>query len=133
MSRESDPKEWLRYAEIDRRAAKHLLDDGDYEACAFHCQQAVEKLLKAIVVKQAGERPPHIHDLLTLLRKVSGIEADEDMERLIGGIDTYYVGTRYPLEVADPGAFNESLAQSAVQKMEKVFQWFSTRFNFEDI
>lgn len=42
MSREADPKEWLRYAESDRRVARHLLEAGDYEACAFHCQQAVE-------------------------------------------------------------------------------------------
>ncbi len=106
MSRESDPKEWRRFAEIDRRAARHLLE--------------------------AGERPPHVHDLLTLLRKVSGIETDEETERFIGSIDTYYVGTRYPLEVVDPGIFDKPLAQSAVDKMERIFQWFSTRFNFED-
>ncbi|HLB47196.1 MAG: HEPN domain-containing protein [Chloroflexota bacterium] len=132
MSRESDPKEWRRFAEIDRRAARHLLDAGDYDSCAFHCQQAVEKFLKAIIVQQTGERPPHVHDLLTLLRKVSGIETDEETERFIGSIDTYYVGTRYPLEVVDPGIFDKPLAQSAVDKMERIFQWFSTRFNFED-
>ena len=66
MSRESDPLEWLRYAEIDRRAAKHLLEAGEYETCAFHCQQAIEKLLKAVIVKQTGQRPVHTICVLCL-------------------------------------------------------------------
>ncbi len=48
MSCEGNPQEWLQSAESDRRAAKHLLESGDYEPCAFHCQQAVEKLLNTV-------------------------------------------------------------------------------------
>ncbi|MGQ0604767.1 MAG: HEPN domain-containing protein [Anaerolineales bacterium] len=58
MSREKDPREWLHYAENDQRAAKALIEAEIYEHCVFHCQQAVEKLLKAIIVKQTGDRPP---------------------------------------------------------------------------
>lgn len=133
MSRETNPQEWLRYANDDRRAAKHLLDSGDYGTCAFHCQQAIEKLLKAIIVKQSGERPPHVHDLFTLRKRIKDIETNVEIKELIADIDTYYVGTRYPVEVVDPDTFIRPLAQSAVEKMEKVFEWFSTRFNFENI
>lgn len=132
MNREDNPKEWLRHAETDRRAAKALLEDGEYEPCAFHCQQAVEKLLKAIIVKQTGQRPPHIHDLLSLLRKVKGIQTTEDLERAIGRIDSYYVGARYPLDVVDEGAFKRPLAEAAVQQTEAVFQWFLARINFDN-
>lgn len=132
MNREGDPKEWLRYAENDRSAAQHILAYGDYENCAFHCQQAVEKLLKAIIVKQTGQRPPHVHDLLTLLRKIKGLQITEDLERAIGRIDAYYVGSRYPLDVVDEGAFKRPLAEAAVQQTEALFQWFLAQINFDD-
>jgi len=132
MSREKDPKVWLRYAESDRQAAKPLLETGFYEHCAFHCQQAIEKLFKAIIVKQTGERPPHVHDLFTLLRKIKGMTTTEDIERAIGRIDGYYVGSRYPLDVADESAFKRPLAEAAVQQTEVIFQWFLTQINFDD-
>jgi HEPN domain-containing protein len=66
VSRGEDVLEWVAYAERDRRAARHLLESGDYEACALHCQQAVEKLLKAGIVSQTGERPPYEHNLWKL-------------------------------------------------------------------
>ncbi|MBI3243775.1 MAG: HEPN domain-containing protein [Chloroflexi bacterium] len=131
MSRESDPQEWLRFAEIDRRAAKHLLEAGEYETCAFHCQQAVEKLLKAVIVKQTGQNPPHIHDLLTLLRKID-LETDEEFQRTFNILDAYYVGSRYPLDVADADTFIRPLAESAIRKTDEIFKWFSARISFED-
>jgi HEPN domain-containing protein len=63
VSSEEDVREWMAYAERDRRAARHLLESGDYEAYVLHCQQAVEKLLKAGIVSQTGERPPYWHNL----------------------------------------------------------------------
>lgn len=131
MNREANPQEWLRYAGVDRQAAKHLLDAGDYETCAFHCQQAVEKLLKAIIVKQTGEPPPYAHDLLTLLKKISGIEVEESMAESINAVDSYYIGTRYPLDVVDPGTFKKPLAEKAVQQTEEIFTWFLTRITFD--
>ncbi|MBI5290442.1 MAG: HEPN domain-containing protein [Chloroflexi bacterium] len=89
MSRETSAREWFDSAERDRLAAKHLLDSGDYEACAFHCQQAVEKLLKAIIIKQGGKRPPYLHNLRGLLEMVSGIEIDKDVEEAVSSINSY--------------------------------------------
>jgi HEPN domain-containing protein len=63
MINETDVQEWLAYAEADRQAAEHLLESDDYMACAFHCQQAVEKLLKAIIVAETQKRPPYLHNL----------------------------------------------------------------------
>ncbi len=131
MNREADPQEWLRYAEVDRQAAKHLLDAGDYETCAFHCQQAVEKLLKAIIVKQTGERPPYAHDLLTLLKKISGTEVQESIAEAMNAVDSYYIGARYPLDVVDPGTFKKPLAEKAVHQTEEIFTWFLTRITFD--
>jgi HEPN domain-containing protein len=131
MSREINAKEWLRVAEIDRRAAKHLLDDGDYEVSVFHCQQAIEKLLKAVIVKQTSQRPPHTHEMRVLLERIVDPKIEEEIEQSTSRIGAYYVGSRYPLDAVDPDIFTKPLAESAVQEMEKLFQWFLHQINFE--
>lgn len=113
MSREQDPREWLRFADSDRRAAHALLEAGFYEQCAFHCQQAVEKLLKAIIVKQTRSRPVHTHDLNALMERVTSAAISEPIARAISDIDGYYAGSRYPIDVVDEGAFSRPLAESA--------------------
>ena len=131
MSREGSPKEWLRHAEMDQRAAKTLLASGEYEPCAFHCQQAVEKLLKAIIVQQTGQRPVHTHDLNALLRQVTGVELSVEITQAISTIDAYYVGSRYPLDAVDPGVFKRPLAESVAQRTDEIFQWFLAKISFE--
>ena len=130
MSREDNPQEWLRLAENDRRVARLLLADGEYDTCAFHCQQAVEKLLKAIIVKQTGQAPPYIHDLRPLFRLADTAGADENVAVAINGLNVYYAATRYPMDTVDADAFIKPLAESAVKQTEMVFTWFFPKVNF---
>jgi len=51
VNRETDVRAWLEYAEADRRSAYNAMRADDYRDVAFHCQQAVEKLLKAVIVQ----------------------------------------------------------------------------------
>jgi len=58
--------EWVDRAALDLRAADVLLAIGGPEPIVcFLCQQAVEKLLKAVIEK-AARRPPRVHALSTL-------------------------------------------------------------------
>ena len=44
-------KQWLEYAQRDRQAAKELFGHDDLPAiAASHCQQAIEKALKALSI-----------------------------------------------------------------------------------
>ncbi len=61
-----DTEGWVALAERDMNAARALLDSGNLLPVGFHCQQAVEKLLKAIYALRKGEPPPRIHDLARL-------------------------------------------------------------------
>jgi hypothetical protein len=60
MNRKTDVREWLKYAEADRRSAYNAMRADDYRDVALHCQQIVEKLLKAVIVQQTHQRPPPI-------------------------------------------------------------------------
>ena len=63
-------KEWQLLAEQDMAVADHLattMTPIPTEIIAFHCQQAVEKYLKGVLVI-FGENPPYIHDLPELCK-----------------------------------------------------------------
>ena len=67
----------------------------------FTCQQAIEKMLKALVSKKHQERfPPKIHDLVKLLT-IAGIEAPDEKKEFLAKLNYYYLETRYPAELSE--------------------------------
>jgi HEPN domain-containing protein len=61
-------REWLRKAEDDFQTAEILAAGGKplYDQICFHCQQAAEKHLKALL-EESGPSAPKTHDLENLL------------------------------------------------------------------
>lgn len=57
MKREEEIRYWARIAKDDIRVARHLLDAGDRLHAMFFCHLAVEKMLKALFVKN----PDRLH------------------------------------------------------------------------
>jgi HEPN domain-containing protein len=113
--------EWMAKAELDCRAAERLAHDEDpmRPIIAFHCQQAAEKYLKALLVRHRIEFPKthNIGELLDLLIPVAG-----DVARLLpdaNRLTPYGVEIRYPSDFPDvlPGeeAALLALAQSVRQ------------------
>ena len=67
--RRDNVQAWLRLAAQDLRAVDHLPADGNVnETRAFHCQQAVEKYLKGLLVAFDVD-PERTHDIGLLLGK----------------------------------------------------------------
>lgn len=101
--REDLVSQWLAKAQEDLDVARHLIrGDIPYpNAAAFHCQQAAEKLMKAVLVKYQVVFPK-THDLEELLRLVSTVDrslasALDD----IGELNPYSVEYRYPGDAPD--------------------------------
>lgn len=91
-------KEWIEKADHDLGSAKiiyiHLPDY--FDTIAFHCQQAVEKYIKAILVFH-GIEFQRSHDLVYLLELLSRkIEIDEIKFRKAFTLNNYAVQIRYP-------------------------------------
>ena len=60
--------EWIRKADADYATAcrEMLADEGaNFDAVCFHSQQCIEKLMKALLIKN-GVTPPKTHDLFQL-------------------------------------------------------------------
>lgn len=91
-------KEWLEFAAMDLDSAQFLLGmrPAPVEIICYHCEQAAEKLLKAVLVA-ADVEPPKIHDLIQLCKKCA--ELDEEYEALADAcieLSPYGVQVRYP-------------------------------------
>lgn len=112
---EDELREWLRIAQQDKLAARQLHQGGLYGACGFHCQQAVEKLLKAYL-RWRGQDVPRIHDLTVLLDLCARIGAPfaehrDRWEWLTG----FGVTFRHPSEVPRPDSAEATLAVDAAE------------------
>ena len=91
-------KEWLDFADRDLEAAR-ILAESEYvsNAVLFHCQQCVEKWLKALL-EESGIPVPHIHNVVKLhsLLKESSSESFPMTEDDLDLVDAVYIDTRYP-------------------------------------
>ncbi|SHI62420.1 HEPN domain-containing protein [Geosporobacter subterraneus DSM 17957] len=90
-------EDWLKMAQKDLRGAKILFEAaGTEELVAFHCQQAVEKYLKAFLIKETGMLHGG-HYLMGLLKKCYKINPDfEKFTNHIAYLNSFYIETRYP-------------------------------------
>jgi HEPN domain-containing protein len=87
---------WLDAATDDLRAIERLLPDESLaNIIAFHCQQAIEKVLKALI-EETSLGLTKTHNLQSLLLKTEDKFNLEYDEFVIAEIDRLYIDSRYP-------------------------------------
>jgi HEPN domain-containing protein len=100
-----------------------MMSSGRFLYVLFCCQQAVEKMIKAIIVKQSDEFPPRIHALLRLA-EVAGLELTDDRAQLLRELSNYYIQTRYPEEItALATKISDPQARLIYEHTEEIVQW----------
>ena len=111
--------QWLRKADADLALAERLLLDEEpfLNAVAFHCQQAAEKCLKALLTRWDIEFPK-THVLASLIRLVQTRDAALAASLLDAVVLTPYgVELRYPGDRPD---VSEQEAREALALARKV-------------
>lgn len=120
MSSNEYVSEWLKYAEMDFLTAKHLNDNmypKPLEIICYHCQQTVEKALKAALIAN-GVKIQKTHDLGLLAEQLSEyVEIDEKYIEMCDNITPYGIKTRYPQELC----IEEHHVASALSETEVLF------------
>jgi HEPN domain-containing protein len=99
-----EAESWLQRAHDDLGAARKLLSGNDPFAAtaAYHCQQAAEKALKAVIVG-AADAPPKTHDLRVLIARCIRIDpALAGLRDACDELTPYATEFRYPTETQDP-------------------------------
>jgi HEPN domain-containing protein len=117
--------QWVRWAHADMTVAA-LVDDERIapEIIAFHAQQAVEKMLKALLVRRQVDFP-RTHSIGALLAfcAEAGFGGAQEFTDA-SSLTRYAVATRYPGE-EEPVTRQE--AKDAVTLAAQVFVWSFTQ------
>ena len=95
---DAEVRRWLEKARHDWMVVQRILKDGgpELDVAAFHCQQAVEKVLKAYLISQRRSFEK-IHDLRRLLDYCVEREAAfESLRDDVEPLTIYAVAFRYP-------------------------------------
>lgn len=114
---------WLGMAKQDQEVAEHLLENFrpiPVEIICYHCQQAAEKAIKALLLAQGVDSIPRSHDLSFLLNGLAKPEVIpervyEDADRLT----PYGVAVRYPNDLE----LEERHARQAMEAAREVLNW----------
>lgn len=117
---------WLKQARHDLEMAEKNIDIEGYDVASFLSHQAVEKLLKAIIILE-GKNPPKSH-YLDEMAKILGLADDiiDDLNELAAD----YMISRYP-DVSDTVPYEEYSKDIAVEKVttaKNIFAKLSDRY-----
>lgn len=119
-----ETKQWLDMADMDLGVAKHLMANyypKPLEIICYHCQQAAEKAIKALVVFYGARGGmPRLHDLSFLLNQVKNFtEIEEKYYDYADVLTPYGVAVRYPHEMF----LKERHAKEAIQYADEILKW----------
>lgn len=122
-----EPSEnWTEQAKYDLETARAMLDSKRNLYVLFCCQQAVEKMIKAIIAKRSGEMPPRIHNLMRLA-EMGQVGLSDEKADFVRELTAYYVQTRYPEELAQLIAdVDDGVAKRILEQTEAIFSWLES-------
>ena len=83
---------WIESSERDWRTMDHLLKSKDYAWALFLGHLVIEKLLKALIVKQTAGHPPNTHNLTSLAKN---FELSTEQISWLDEITTFNLNARY--------------------------------------
>ena len=127
MPDSSNIQRWIEYAKNDLLVAKDLQLQKAYvyRAVLTHCQQCIEKYLKAFLM-QSGESVIRTHDLIYLNKMCQKQDSefsffDEDFAWL----SAVYIESRYPDDFED---IDKKDAELAIEIASRLEEFIKTRF-----
>ena len=119
-----DAAEWMVYADADYGVAAHLFKTyrpKPLEIICFHCQQAAEKAVKAVIVFYGSQGGlPKKHDMFMLLNQIKNmVRIDEKLYDYADTLTPYSVAMRYPNELF----LEDRHAEKALEMANEFIKW----------
>ena len=121
-----DVKYWVDLSKYDIDTAKAMLESGRYLYVLFTCQQSIEKMLKALIVKNTKSFPPKIHDLVKLIN-IAKIDIEIEQKEFLAKLNYYYLETRYPRELSEISKqIKKNTAVNFYNNTKKILKWLKS-------
>ena len=125
-------KEWMEFARMDFLTAKHLYEHmypKPLEIICYHCQQAIEKLLKGVLISR-GVTIKKTHDLGLLAEMLQEYtEVDEKYLEMCDDLTPYGIKIRYPQELF----IEEYHVKKALEETQELYDWLLTLLRVEKV
>jgi HEPN domain-containing protein len=87
-------RHWIESSDEDFDAKMVLFESKKYSWALFVGHLMIEKLLKALFVKENGQHPPLIHNLYRLA-ELSKIDLTDEQSDMLDKITTFNINARY--------------------------------------
>lgn len=114
---------WLESAAYDLETGRILLESKRFPYSLFFGHLAIEKTLKALVVKATREHAPFTHSL-TLLASKAKIEMPESIIDQLAEFMEFHLESRYPDERKDFYIkCTEEFARQKFNDIEGLYKW----------
>jgi HEPN domain-containing protein len=115
-------QEWIDIAQYDLATAEAMLKAKRYLYVVFMCQQAIEKILKAIYVQDKNGLPPRTHNLLYLVDTLKLDMQNKDLT-LLSLLNQFYLESRYPGErIQLAGGVDKNKAGQILKRTKEVWK-----------
>lgn len=113
---------WIRSGRNDLVTASLLIDEARPVEGVFFCYLAIEKVLKARIIRYTKDDPPGLEDLKPLLKLASVKISQEDLE-LLEVLTNSRHAIRYPRPETDPDAPSTDHSQEYLERSKELFSW----------
>ena len=111
---------WIDTAKSDLDTAELLIRECRFLHGLFFCHLAIEKGIKAHVVKTTMEIPPKSHNLIYLI-DLAVLTVNEQDENLLGVLMKYQLEGRYPDHDPEIPSINKAL--DYLNRTKELLKW----------
>ncbi len=114
---------WIESAEYDLEVVDAMYEKGKYPYALFMGHLSLEKLLKALVVKNTRQHAPYTHSL-PLLASKTNIKMPERTLKKLARFMEFYIEARYPEEQKKfYRKCTREFAKHKLQEIKEVYKW----------
>ncbi|MDY7035681.1 MAG: HEPN domain-containing protein [Thermodesulfobacteriota bacterium] len=126
MDKQEKIQYWIDISDYDLETARAMLSSKRYLYVVFMCQQAMEKIIKALYINQFDQEPPRSHNLAFIFKKIK-IPASEDTLKFFNILSAHYIENRYPeYKKKLSTSLNTNKAEDYLSKTEEVYKWIKS-------
>ena len=120
-----ETQKWLEIAESDYGSSLYLFDGARYPQSISLLCQAIEKLLKAILIEFASKPPKKIHRLENIAHD-TGIEFSDNQYEILTDLSKHYSRVRYP-SISGVSYNTKAKALPIINKGKEMYLWIRER------
>jgi len=117
---------WTESSDKDFKTMEDLFRTRNYNWALFIGHLVIEKLLKALYIKEKGEYPPLVHDLRRICEKAD-IEINSEQQIVLDTITRFNINARYDdYKQSFYQLCTESFTAEWISKIKDCRQWIKT-------